>query len=163
MSENYYPAKYTIHTKKSAMQVGVIPPEWTSDGPGKHKVTRAGAVFVESAPLKGENANGDNIYDWGAKKISIALGLNDINTIVEGIMLGKEKFELFHQGKDYVKKMVFQAGTGNYAGTFLINFSIKGPTPETTFSHSCSMRFGEAHIFKTLLESSVPYILGWPL
>lgn len=171
MSGRVYFAKWTVHKgKMGAAQLSPILPTWTEDGENS-KVTREGALYLEMAPFKALNANGDATYDWANKKTSLAFGINDIHQILEGF--AKEKnFKLVHDNGDETKVLSFTPGVDQYEGTWLLNLSV---TPKTKskegsqggeetkpITNKISMSMGETIAFSRLLSSAVSWILGWP-
>lgn len=162
MSGRIYPAKWTVHKgKMGAAQLSPILPTWTEDG-GNTKVTREGALFLEMAPFKALNANGDATYDWAAKKINLAIGINDIHQILEGFTK-EQSFKLIHDDGANMKVLSFTPGVDKYVGTWMLNLSLTVKGDDTkNLSNKISMSLGESMIFASLLSSAASWILGWP-
>jgi hypothetical protein len=148
-----------------AAQLSPILPTWTDEGENT-KVTREGALYLEMAPFKALNANGDATYDWANKKTSLAIGINDIHQILEGFT--KEKhFKLVHDDGSNTKVLSFTPGVDQYEGTWLLNLSVtakdavKGEDSKGLVN-KISLSMGETIAFGRLLSSAVSWVLGWP-
>lgn len=160
-----YPAKFSVHRKVGAFQLSPIMPTWqeeraTKDGVtySNWKVTKEGAVMIEMAPFK-EEKNGNFYYDWSKeKKVSFALGVPDIGTILDK---SGTKFSLVHSVNDGdVKTFQVTPGEGQYEGTLNISLTHK-VGKDIVAQARVAFNAAEWLVFTSLIETALVDILGW--
>lgn len=158
-----YPEKFTVHRKIGAFQLSPIMPTWQEDRTTKDgviysnwKVIRAGSLMIEMAPFK-EEREGNLYYDW-SKKVSFALGIPDIASLLDK---SGEANKLTHSVNDGDSKVLqITPGTGDYAGTLnvsLAHFQNKAVVNQARVAFNTA----EWLAFTSLIEAMLPMLLGW--
>lgn len=151
-----YCAKFTVHKgAMGAFQAAPIAPTWVEDDKGNFKVSKEGAILIEMAPLL-EKKDDNYYYNW-KNKVSFALGVPDIQTILEK---NGTKFSLVHTGDSGTKSMLFSPGEGQYEGS--MNILLGGKSKEgTELKNKIALSQGEWIVFCRIVAESVRMILGW--
>src|SRR3990172_10935348 len=111
---------FTVYKGSAGMQMRLSPYDPT--------VKKSGVVFLTVAPsvpgVKGRPEKGQVRYEWEAKKIVVALSLNDIGKLVWGLNTGTE-VKLLHdpgaasENAGLVKKNIHLFPMENKNGFFL--------------------------------------------
>ena len=140
-----YAASFNIYKKSAAAQFSLLPPRRDENG----RVSKNGAVLVEMAP-----SIGDKAYDWKAKKLTFAFGVNDLVQFFDDPSSPKWG-NFLHDNDGQIKKLTISPGEGKYEGTYMMGIS----SGENRVSVSLSG--GEFQAMGRLFSFALPKILGW--
>jgi hypothetical protein len=126
---------------------------------------REGCVFIEMAPTVGKNK-----YDWN-ERISFALSPGDMSKILFAIRTqGGDKsanIKILHdpfaktQKAGQVTKNLFMSWPGTARKGALLTLSMSDKPKNVKKSHTVPLNGEELLLLTTLLESSIPRVLGW--
>lgn len=136
---------YAIYKGKGALQVSLIPPTYTIRQIRNEEtafISKNGSVLFEVAPGVGKKE-----WDW-EKKITFALGLPDIGTI-----LASDEVSLLHDNNGTIKKLYLKPG--NIQGTYMLTLAIGKDTVTVPLSEA------EMVVLAELLKAAIPTLVGW--
>ena len=150
---------YDIFKGKSAMNVKVIPPTFTQQsGGGALTLKRAGALLMECAPGAARQ------YDW-SKKLAMALSVNEIAEILAFTAKAGAELSFVHDpgmggpAAGAVVKQLRVSPMPDGKGLF-VNMSQKEKNGANA-TLSVPVTWGEFAALRTLIEFSIPRLLGW--
>lgn len=145
---NTLPAQYQIFKGKSAARFKI------SHAQEDYK---SGFVYVEFAPVKGKNDNGNRIYDWESSKIGIKLEIVDLAKLGYALQYGLD-CQIYHEYKGTSKVIDLKRSDGGASPYFL---SVTQSTDGAKSNVSVPIASEEAYALLTLFNRAIPSILGW--
>lgn len=144
---------FKVYKTTGAAQLSLIPPRRDEQ---RGFVTKDGAVLLEVAPCKGKDANG-NIKAFWDQKIKFAISIADIAALMDQT---KQPARLFHQHGGSNKAVQFVPGTGNYAGTYMLQ--VQSTQDGDTHKVTVPLTNGEYNlIMRLLVGCAAPKLIGW--
>lgn len=147
MEERLKPAQFSIFKGKSALRLKVL--RQTAD-------FEPGCLFLELAPFKSKNENGNRIYDW-ENKISIKLEIVDLAKIGYAFERGISA-ELFHEYNGNVKTISVSRVEGQSPYFITVNQKLSSGE-KSSISVPCSAE--EVYSLLCLVRFAIPATLGW--
>ena len=153
--------RYNIYKKGAAVQFSL------SKGyrdPDNNSIVNAGVVWMEIAPASGEkNDNGNRIYDW-EHKITMALGITDIETILYYPTHGgnskreEETTQIIHENPRNGAYSSIKIQPGQQSGWKL---SVNKKLGDDNVGQFIYLSDSEFYVLRSLLGSAIPHVVGW--
>ena len=149
---------YDVFKGKSAMNVKVIPPTFGQMGGGALTLKKAGALLLECAP------GASRQYDW-SKKLAMALSVNEIAEILAFTAEANASLEFVHDpnmggpNAGMTVKQLRVSAMPDGKGLFV--YMSQRDKGGASVQLSVPVTWGEFAALRTLIEFSIPRLLGW--